>query len=116
MANTFAKILGSDEIKLYCPSVSNGDYIIFPAGYMIDKVLIKIITQAAAETDTITVYTGIVATIEILDTPVINEYVILNRSMFSDIARTGIFTADTEYQIVSTPATAYDVTYYLTKI
>jgi hypothetical protein len=116
MATTHAKILGSDEIKIYCPSVANGDHIIFPMGYMINKVLIKIITQAVAETDTITVYTGIVATVEILDTPGINEYVILNRSMFADPAKTAIFTSASIYTIVSTPATAYDVTYYLTKI
>lgn len=116
MATTHAKILGSDEIKIYCPSAKNGDFVIFPAGYMINKVLLQVMVSVTAATDTITVLDGIEATVGILDTPATNEYIILNRSMFSDIARTGIFTENTEYVISSTAGTEYDITYYLTKI
>jgi len=119
MATNFGKVLSSDDIKIYCKDVINGDIVYFPTGYFVTQVVIKQTTPNVPATDSISFFpTGALNTITNFSLPANIGNIIRTRASFQDPVKDGIFLAPTAVTIACGVGTTakYDVTYYLSKL
>ena len=113
MATAYAKILGSDNIKIEAgttlTSVAAGDKIIFPAGYFIDKIVIHRTGGSGSDT--------IVVTDLIAPATLSSEYMVYSRSNLIYPTTSGIYTDTSSCTIGTlTGSGTYKIIFYLTKL